>query len=328
MRSNCGICTASETLTHYEVREMMFGTGEPFPYFQCGSCGCLQLAEVPDDLSRFYPDQYYAYSTHHSQSRGVRGRLRWERNRYAFFRRGLVGGILAAVAPYPHGGAHAWLSRNGLSRSARILDVGCGSGMLLHDLGAQGYRNLLGADPFIEREISFEGGRILKAPIQEVQGEFDLIMFHHSLEHMPDQVGVLEAARARLAPDGECLVRIPIVSSFAWEHYREHWVQIDAPRHLFIHSIESMRLAAQAAGLEVVEIQYDSTELQFVGSELYRRGLPLSARDANFSRREVRAYQKQAERLNKAGRGDSAAFFLRRASAPYANPATPQRHAT
>ncbi len=295
---------------------MMFGSGERFQYFQCGNCGCLQLAEIPDDVSRFYPDRYYAHSAHPFHFDGVRGLLRRMRNRYAFFRHGLAGRALASFSPYPYRGVHLWLSRNGLSRSSRILDVGCGTGMFLRDLSFQGYHNLFGADPYIDEEISFGETRILKVPVQEVHGTFDLIMFHHSLEHIPDQVGTLKAVRELLAPDAECLIRVPTVSSYAWEHYREHWVQIDAPRHLFIHSIESMRRAGAAAGLEIVDIQYDSTELQFVGSELYRRGLPLAAGDETFSKRQMKSYRKQADRLNEEGRGDSAVFFLRKASDP------------
>jgi len=43
--------------------------------------------------------------------------------------------------------------------------------------------------------------------------------------------------KAAKVPGGWCVIRIPTVSSFAWEHYREQWVQLDAPRHFFLHKV-------------------------------------------------------------------------------------------
>jgi SAM-dependent methyltransferase len=138
-------------------------------------------------------------------------------------------------------------------------------------------------------------------------------MFHHSLEHMPDQEKVLRQAAKLLRPGGVCLVRIPVFPSFAWDRYRENWVQLDAPRHLFVHSRKSLGIIAKQAGLEIERVDFDSTEFQFTGSELYSRGLALSELERAFSRRECRAFRRQARQLNRDERGDQAVFFLRKA---------------
>jgi hypothetical protein len=47
----CGICEsdlASAKTLH--VKEMMYGTREVFDSVICPSCGCVQLAAVPDNL--------------------------------------------------------------------------------------------------------------------------------------------------------------------------------------------------------------------------------------------------------------------------------------
>lgn len=314
----CRVCGADSGLTSYEAREMMFGLRESFRYFQCAECGCLQLAEAPADLSRYYPEDYYAHAQGEHRSAVFRT-LRRLRNRHALLRRGLVGRMLSALSSYPFPTAHHWLARNGLREDSRILDVGCGAGLLLRDLRGVGFTRLLGVDPYVDADVVHdEGLRILKLPLEEVEGAFDLIMFHHALEHIPDQVGTLRHVARLLAPEGECVIRIPTVSSFAWEHYRENWVQIDAPRHFFLHSTESLRRVARQAGLEVVEIEYDSTDLQFVGSELYARDLPLTAAEGAFTRREIREFRRRARELNAEGRGDSIAAYLRRAGSPRA----------
>jgi hypothetical protein len=40
---------------------MQLGLREEFEYFECSKCGCLQIEEVPLDLSKYYPDNYYSY---------------------------------------------------------------------------------------------------------------------------------------------------------------------------------------------------------------------------------------------------------------------------
>ena len=96
-----------------------------------------------------------------------------------------------------------------------------------------------------------------------------------------------------------------------------NWAQIDAPRHLFIHTTKSFRLLAASAGLEVVDIGYDSNEFQFWVSELYSRNISLSSIDGSkpqkiFSRSELQKFRATSRELNAKGLGDSAVFTLRR----------------
>jgi hypothetical protein len=147
-------------------------------------------------------------------------------------------------------------------------------------------------------------------------------MFHHSFEHMLGPYETLAAAARLLAPAGSCLIRVPVASSYAWEQYRADWVQLDAPRHFLLHSIESMRRLAERAGFETAGIVHDSGSFQFVGSELYRRDIPLhttaptdvAARAATFTREELAAFEERARDLNAQGRGDQAAFYLKKPS--------------
>jgi hypothetical protein len=112
------------------------------------------------------------------------------------------------------------------------------------------------------------------------------------------------------------VVRIPIVASDAWEKYGIALVQLDAPRHFFLHSPESMSRLARAVGLRVVRVVYDSTEFQFFGSELYLRdGSWLSGGSSTpdssaFAPDEIENFRRLAVELNASERGDQAAFYL------------------
>lgn len=176
----CRICHAIETERFYRVREMQLGYGDCFLYFQCSACGCLQIADFPPDLSRYYPAAYYSFTRDPLQRSGLRKALRKIRDRYAYSGEGRVGRLLASRYPYRFPGVRNWLSVAGLTQHSSILDVGCGRGELLYDMATMGYTRLTGIDPFLEDDIHYPNGpRIFKKTIHEVEGSFDLIMFHH-----------------------------------------------------------------------------------------------------------------------------------------------------
>ena len=120
-----------------------------------------------------------------------------------------------------------WFRKAGATPASRILDVGCGRGLLLKNLQYQGFSNLSGVDPFQEK--THPGLNIHRTELNELAGQYDFIMLHHSLEHMPDPAGALGELKRLCSPGGTILVRIPVASCYAWERYGVNWFQIDAP---------------------------------------------------------------------------------------------------
>jgi len=208
-----------------------------------------------------------------------------------------------------------------LTQDTSILDIGCGVGTLLYFLRELGFKNLLGIDPFNKKDVEYPNGvKILKKEISEVDGQWDLIMLHHSFEHLPDPKKTLETVFALLNAGGDCVIRTPIVPCYAWEYYKEKWVQLDPPRHFYVHSIESIEILGNQSGLSLYKVIYDSTSFQFWGSEQYKREIPsmdlrsfwINPKGSIFSKNEIAAYDKQATLLNEQGRGDQAIFYLRK----------------
>ena len=58
----CRICGNQSANEEFVAKEMRLGFREPFPYFQCSQCECLQIADFPSDLGRYYPGDYYSYA--------------------------------------------------------------------------------------------------------------------------------------------------------------------------------------------------------------------------------------------------------------------------
>jgi SAM-dependent methyltransferase len=315
----CRICGSENQQREYGARERMFGTGEAFPYFQCAHCECLQITTIPEDLSRHYPEGYYSFRwkdsgrSRPSQSEIAKSAL-W--TRFAF-------GFLSILAPFISvpGFVRLWRKRASIELSAKILDVGCGQGRYLHEFARMGFTSLTGIDPFVPQDTSHpDGVNIFRKELSAMQGLFDFIMLHHSFEHMPEPLATLKEIHRLLQPGKLALIRIPLSSSFAWKKYSSHWVSLDAPRHLYLHSRASMEWLARAAGFTIATVDYDSTDFQFWGSEQYMRDIPLFAtnsyaedrRASIFSPRQIKAFEARAVGLNIIRRGDQACFFLRK----------------
>ena len=297
---------------------MMFGLREEFTYFECAQCGCLQIAEFPADMSGYYPDDYYSFNAYDGRKfKGFGGAF--NRMKYSFLVSG--GGALQKLAGM-FTGINDYYIFKGLKvyKNTRILDVGCGNGQsFLYPLAETGFKNLLGCDPYLKGPITYLNGlQIKNCPVLDLGGSWDIITYHHSFEHIENPAENLKKVFELLAPGGVCVIRVPTVSSFAWQHYRTNWVQLDAPRHFFLHSVKSMQKLAEITGLDLYKTVYDSNYFQFAGSENYLKDISL-----NMPRpkglitqveRKIKKYQyaRRAKQLNAGGRGDQAAFFFRK----------------
>jgi SAM-dependent methyltransferase len=315
----CRICGNTDQSPTYIAKEMMLGLRDEHCYFECSQCGCLQIAEIPADLASYYPPAtYYSYSDATSHANPLKKTLIKQRDQYAVTGNSLLGQALQAVSP---NAKLASLRPLNLKYEMRILDIGCGAGHLLHSLRDLGFQHLLGLDPFNQTDLAYANGlRIEKRDIFSETGLWDVIMFHHSLEHVPDQQAHLKQAFNLLKPNGQLLIRVPTVSSYAWQHYGVNWVQLDAPRHLYLHSIQSMQHLAEQCGFKVEQYVYDSNAFQFWGSEQYQQDIPLrgansyadNPSDSPFSEQDLKQFAQRSKQLNLDKQGDQVAFYLRK----------------
>ena len=315
LKMNCPICNEdARNCLRFFTKEMMHGTRIRFEYISCTNCTCLFINEIPPNLKEYY-NNYYTADKHFIAITTLK-RYLWAIRSYL-----TIIGLYSIVSILRSNSILRWISNINIHLTDPILDVGCGNGDILYEFSKHGFKQLHGVDPFPPDKTSqIFNWQFVKGDIFSIYNKkFKLIMFNHSLEHTFEHYKILEKANELLSENGTILIRMPIVNK-AFEDYKENWVQLDAPRHLLIHSKKSIDLLCSKLGLEIYKTIFDSTEFQFMGSVQYKNNIAyydhnsykVNSKVNMFSPADQSKYMDLAKKYNRLGMGDQAAFFIKR----------------
>ncbi len=320
----CPVCTGGQ-FRQVEGRDLLYGLPGVFRYFQCLACSCVFLADRIADLSACYPSRYYSYASAPPPKRDSAwvAWLKACRTTYALGGNMRLGRALNALKPAAP--LYFSLARAGINVNSRVLEVGCGSGTLLAGMRRDGFRNLTGIDRFLPTQAAREetGLKILSGDVtalcERESNAYDLIMLHHTLEHMYNHAEMLGTLRSLLAPAGALFVSMPMVG-YGWRQYGPHWSNLDAPRHLLIHSDTSFRMLYEKAGFEELASEHNSTAYFLIISEQNKHGTDYwgpnsyqtDPRNTPFNDRQLQEFATLTDKLNRKRDADSAWFLLRK----------------
>jgi SAM-dependent methyltransferase len=319
MTGPCMLCGNAMNNQLYTVKELQLGFDEYFEYQLCGSCGSMQLQQAPDDLGRYYPNEdYYSFKLdlHIRRKADTLRKIKWEF--LLFGKHKLLGSLLSIGYKIPE--QLQWMKDTHAKYDSAILDIGTGNGYLLARLFQVGFTNLTGIDPFINESHEYGSIKILKKDIYAVTEEYDIVMMHHSLEHMFEPQRVLQQAWKITKPGGTVMIRIPIMGNYGWKTYGVFWCGIDAPRHIFIPSEKQMRVLVEDAGFSIEKLYYDSSDYLIWSSEQYKKGIPLHdpkshmfhSKDSMFSKQDIKHFRAIMKTENEHNNGDTAVICLRK----------------
>ncbi len=221
----CPVCTETQARPLYSIE------GVVEQLVVCESCGLGSLSPLSDSkrIGDFYPAEYYGSPTAKFEplvEYGVRlgARLR----------------VCSLVS--------------GLDRGSKVLDMGCGRGVMLRallDLGheADGVEisseAAAGADPRAEICIAPD-----LADAEYQTDSFDAVILWHVLEHLPHPERTLEELNRIIRPGGRWIVAVPNFASWQARRTGSDWFHLDLPRHLYHFTPQTLTGLASRYGFE------------------------------------------------------------------------------
>lgn len=260
----CPLCHSEDRAPWLTVR-CPESPDEEHVIVRCRACGLLYLCPRPgpEQLARYYPEDYYAYVAPEVKPRSHRLKVAfWQR--LGLLRDGrptsplsLHRAIRRLVATL-FGKRVMWLMP-APPRARRFLEIGCGTGLRLGIAGDLGWE-AVGLDislaPLkVARERGHRGVVGYGERLPFVEGSFDFISLHHVLEHVFEPREVLAEIRRVLRPGGIAQIVVPNVESWSAREYGACWRAYDAPRHLHHFAAETLRQAVSQAGLQVAYLR-------------------------------------------------------------------------
>lgn len=141
-------------------------------------------------------------------------------------------------------------------RPGRLLDVGCGYGIFVEAAAGCGWdaHGVEKAGPVAELARSEFQLQVYEGDIGEVglpDGHFDLIAFHHCLEHLSDPGMDLAHAWRLLRDGGMLVIRVPNINSVASRLAGRNWLWL-GELHLYHFSRRTLTRLLDNHGFDVI----------------------------------------------------------------------------
>ena len=205
----------------------------------CPDCGLGRLWPLPppEVIGSFYSQAYYGEEGSKFGSL-VEFMVRWVAARRARF--------LARHVP----------------AQGRILEVGCGRGVLLGALVDRGFevhgvelntQAFQGIDPQVHQHVS-----ATLSDLHFPEGYFDQVIIWHVFEHLPNPRETIHEIRRVLRTGGTMVLAVPNFSSWQSRWAGNAWFHLDLPRHLFHFPIEALTRLINDEGFVVTRSHHFS----------------------------------------------------------------------
>ena len=312
----CKICGGACENTVYLLKNVRKDLQETFEYVKCSECGCLQIQEIPENLGDYYDNAiYYSFQSINMGGGGIHKDL-YHRIR-ACIKNVVVGTPLFQIYHWKwlKETKHRFRKIGAPQKEMKIVDIGCGNGDFVNQLCAMQYKNVLGIDPYLEKDCKTSlGGALRKTDIEHLEGEWDQMWMIHSLEHVPDPQKDLTAMARKLKETGKGIIILPVCDSYDWEKYGSDWAGSDAPVHLFLHTKKSLKLLFERAGLELVQLYNIESEWPLLLSEKIRCGYAIDDHSKSLKQilgtKKIRLLKKKMKQINAEKRAGMATFIV------------------
>lgn len=220
----CEICGSDKYKVIYsDVYDYNWGVPGIFNIVKCNKCVFVYINPRPDnkEMDRYYPPMYYI--------RSYKGSLDFKE--------------LKAVNKI-HNSRCKFLKR--FKSNGNLLDVGSGDGLFLNSIKDKGWK-IHGVEPsksasdFAKDKLRLEiyNNDLIGANLKE--NNFNVITMWEVLEHIPNLNENLKEVYKLLKQNGIFVASVPNFNSLQRVIFGKFWCGIDAPRHLYQFTPDTLK---------------------------------------------------------------------------------------
>lgn len=228
-QEQCPVCQFTQTKHLFTVARGQL--------VSCQNCNLVYYTPrpTPEELADFYNSATYREDFQHSTMAGQAfAKARYDR----------LQSLISRYAPFI------------LAKSnKRLLDIGCGTGDLLHVAAADGWE-ITGTEisPLaVEKANAVLESKVLVGDVLSLdlpENYYDVITVYHVIEHLLSPVDTLTRIKQLLSPDGVAFIETPNIGSLGAKIKREDWSQIKPPEHITYFRPSSLQHALKESDFQ------------------------------------------------------------------------------
>ena len=210
----------------------------PVALVRCQNCGLIYLSPrpTPQEIGAYYPADYGPFRPAIEDERMAL--MRYMRRRKLAQRRHLI---------------EQFSGR----KTGRVLDVGCATGLFLHEMSLAGWETAgveltPTAAEYARKRFGLNVFTGTLSELPAAPGAFDVVTFWDVLEHTFSPSSELARAATLLSPGGLIAINVPNWHSPDRRLFGPHWIGLDPPRHLYVFTRASLTTLLERAGLRPV----------------------------------------------------------------------------
>jgi SAM-dependent methyltransferase len=239
---SCALCNFDVPIDLTKVPDTKSGTRDAYCLVRCAHCGLVYVNPRPAfvEIQGYYDA---TYSPHSSVYANVIERERSDNQYYS-----------GRVRQF-------WDCLPEAFGSGRLLDVGCGDGRWLYLVRKRGWETTgveisSQAAQFAREQydLDVKVGSLIEQ--QFPTGNFKVVTFWHSLEHLHDPRAALQEAFRILRQGGIVTVQVPNIDTILFRVFGRYYSMIQAPYHLYHFSPSTLGTLLMESGFEVYQTVY------------------------------------------------------------------------
>ena len=241
----CALCGSEQYFHLFRGKDRDWDTGDEFNVVRCKKCGLVYTNPRPDkeEIKKYYPSENWSRAQNKVNVEDA-----------------VISGAHWSVAIAERVEPILKLGING-----KILDIGCGDGLLLYYLKQYGW-DCYGVEPGeIAARYANEtlGLNVLNITIDNIRYEndfFDVVNLHHVFEHLDEPLEALRQIKYVLKSDGYLVIGVPNFNGFDSKIFGKRWVGLKLPQHLFQYTEKTLKAMVEKSGFKIESVNYKSYE--------------------------------------------------------------------